>query len=194
MRHKESGESASPENGSCSCIQVCNGNYVNSTSCRRVFCCECGEAEWTHSTCSTYMKRCDTWLGIILQRRSSHFPLLCFLQEFCYDIKYADLTKKTLEVTVWDYDIGKSNDFIGKHRWTVAGQQQQPYSSASAAPLAFGPAEAAICPALSKAGDGETNNHWATLGTNRPAIVCSYLFLYSEGIILTKAIKSFYPT
>ncbi|KAK7907040.1 hypothetical protein WMY93_015652 [Mugilogobius chulae] len=33
--------------------------------------------------------------------------------EFCYDIKYADLTKKTLEVTVWDYDIGKSNDFIG---------------------------------------------------------------------------------
>lgn len=41
--------------------------------------------------------------------------LLCVLQEFCYDIKYADLTKKTLEVTVWDYDIGKSNDFIGKH-------------------------------------------------------------------------------
>lgn len=39
--------------------------------------------------------------------------LFCF-QEFCYDIKYADLTKKTLEVTVWDYDIGKSNDFIGK--------------------------------------------------------------------------------
>lgn len=38
------------------------------------------------------------------------------LQEFCYDIKYADLTKKTLEVTVWDYDIGKSNDFIGKYR------------------------------------------------------------------------------
>lgn len=36
------------------------------------------------------------------------------LQEFCYDIKYADLTKKTLEVTVWDYDIGKSNDFIGE--------------------------------------------------------------------------------
>ncbi|XP_057676208.1 double C2-like domain-containing protein beta isoform X1 [Corythoichthys intestinalis] len=36
-----------------------------------------------------------------------------FNEEFCYDIKYADLTKKTLEVTVWDYDIGKSNDFIG---------------------------------------------------------------------------------
>ncbi|XP_077403492.1 double C2-like domain-containing protein beta isoform X1 [Vanacampus margaritifer] len=36
-----------------------------------------------------------------------------FNEEFCYDIKYADLTKKTLEVTVWDYDLGKSNDFIG---------------------------------------------------------------------------------
>ncbi|XP_021173177.2 double C2-like domain-containing protein beta isoform X2 [Fundulus heteroclitus] len=36
-----------------------------------------------------------------------------FNEEFCYDIKYADLTKKTLEITVWDYDIGKSNDFIG---------------------------------------------------------------------------------
>lgn len=34
-------------------------------------------------------------------------------QEFCYEIKHGDLAKKTLEVTVWDYDIGKSNDFIG---------------------------------------------------------------------------------
>lgn len=52
------------------------------------------------------MRELDDW--------GSRFPLLCFLQEFCYDIKYADLTKKTLEVTVWDYDIGKSNDFIGE--------------------------------------------------------------------------------
>uniref|UniRef100_A0A8D0GV11 Double C2-like domain-containing protein n=1 Tax=Sphenodon punctatus TaxID=8508 RepID=A0A8D0GV11_SPHPU len=36
-----------------------------------------------------------------------------FNEEFCYEIKHGDLTKKTLEVTVWDYDIGKSNDFIG---------------------------------------------------------------------------------
>ncbi|XP_078081088.1 double C2-like domain-containing protein beta [Mustelus asterias] len=36
-----------------------------------------------------------------------------FNEEFCYEIKQADLAKKTLEVTVWDYDIGKSNDFIG---------------------------------------------------------------------------------
>lgn len=54
----------------------------------------------------------------MLERRVTKALLSCsfvFLQEFCYDIKYADLTKKTLEVTVWDYDIGKSNDFIGKH-------------------------------------------------------------------------------
>ncbi|XP_064205992.1 double C2-like domain-containing protein beta isoform X2 [Anguilla rostrata] len=36
-----------------------------------------------------------------------------FNEEFFYEIKYAELSKKTLEVTVWDYDIGKSNDFIG---------------------------------------------------------------------------------
>ncbi|XP_036052002.1 double C2-like domain-containing protein beta isoform X2 [Onychomys torridus] len=35
-----------------------------------------------------------------------------FNEEFCYEIKHGDLAKKTLEVTVWDYDIGKSNDFI----------------------------------------------------------------------------------
>ncbi|XP_059829198.1 double C2-like domain-containing protein beta isoform X2 [Hypanus sabinus] len=35
-----------------------------------------------------------------------------FNEEFFYEIKQADLAKKTLEITVWDYDIGKSNDFI----------------------------------------------------------------------------------
>uniref|UniRef100_A0A8B9M2C1 Double C2 domain beta n=1 Tax=Accipiter nisus TaxID=211598 RepID=A0A8B9M2C1_9AVES len=37
-----------------------------------------------------------------------------FNEEFCYEIKHGDLAKKTLEITVWDYDIGKSNDFIGE--------------------------------------------------------------------------------
>ncbi|XP_005987499.1 double C2-like domain-containing protein beta [Latimeria chalumnae] len=36
-----------------------------------------------------------------------------FNEEFFYEIKHGDLAKKTLEITVWDYDIGKSNDFIG---------------------------------------------------------------------------------
>uniref|UniRef100_A0A8C8S375 Double C2 domain alpha n=1 Tax=Pelusios castaneus TaxID=367368 RepID=A0A8C8S375_9SAUR len=34
-------------------------------------------------------------------------------EEFFYEIDQAELAQKSLEVTVWDYDIGKSNDFIG---------------------------------------------------------------------------------
>ncbi|XP_070571491.1 double C2-like domain-containing protein beta isoform X9 [Ptychodera flava] len=34
-------------------------------------------------------------------------------EEFTYDVKLNELAKKTLEVTVWDKDIGKSNDYIG---------------------------------------------------------------------------------
>ena len=30
-----------------------------------------------------------------------------------YDIKQAELAKKTLEITVWDHDVGKANDYIG---------------------------------------------------------------------------------
>ncbi|KAL3856404.1 hypothetical protein ACJMK2_011169, partial [Sinanodonta woodiana] len=36
-----------------------------------------------------------------------------FNEEFIYEIKLSDLAKKTLELTVWDKDIGKANDFIG---------------------------------------------------------------------------------
>ncbi|XP_072921915.1 rabphilin-3A-like isoform X2 [Hemitrygon akajei] len=36
-----------------------------------------------------------------------------FNEEFFYDIKHSDLAKKTLELSVWDYDIGKANDYIG---------------------------------------------------------------------------------
>lgn len=35
-------------------------------------------------------------------------------QEFFYEMELSALATKTLEVTVWDYDIGKSNDFIGE--------------------------------------------------------------------------------
>ncbi|KAK3086805.1 hypothetical protein FSP39_023732 [Pinctada imbricata] len=34
-------------------------------------------------------------------------------EEFIYEIKHNELAKKTLEITVWDRDIGKSNDFVG---------------------------------------------------------------------------------
>uniref|UniRef100_A0A8C5LM93 Rabphilin-3A n=1 Tax=Leptobrachium leishanense TaxID=445787 RepID=A0A8C5LM93_9ANUR len=36
-----------------------------------------------------------------------------FNEEFFYEIKHSDLAKKQLDVSVWDYDIGKSNDYIG---------------------------------------------------------------------------------
>uniref|UniRef100_A0A8D3C5F1 Rabphilin-3A n=1 Tax=Scophthalmus maximus TaxID=52904 RepID=A0A8D3C5F1_SCOMX len=36
-----------------------------------------------------------------------------FNEEFSYDIKHSELAKKSLDVSVWDYDIGKSNDYIG---------------------------------------------------------------------------------
>ncbi len=45
-------------------------------------------------------------------------PVMVFFsvwfQEFSYEIKHAELAKKTLDVSVWDYDMGKSNDFIGE--------------------------------------------------------------------------------
>ncbi|XP_033120144.1 double C2-like domain-containing protein beta isoform X2 [Anneissia japonica] len=36
-----------------------------------------------------------------------------FHEEFSYDVNYSELSKKTLEVTVWDHDFGKSNDYLG---------------------------------------------------------------------------------
>ena len=41
-------------------------------------------------------------------------PGVLLLQEFFYDIKHSDLAKKSLDISVWDYDIGKSNDYIGE--------------------------------------------------------------------------------
>lgn len=48
--------------------------------------------------------------------------LLCTppAQEFSYEVSLDQLAKKTLEITVWDYDLGMSNDFIGRLRNAVA--------------------------------------------------------------------------
>ncbi len=35
-------------------------------------------------------------------------------QEFSYEVPLDQLAKKTLEISVWDYDLGMSNDFIGR--------------------------------------------------------------------------------
>lgn len=43
-------------------------------------------------------------------------------QEFSYDVSLDQLAKKTLEISVWDYDLGMSNDFIGrqqKKKWVT---------------------------------------------------------------------------
>ncbi|XP_071790720.1 rabphilin-3A-like isoform X4 [Asterias amurensis] len=36
-----------------------------------------------------------------------------FNEEFHYEVAHSDLAKKTLEITVWDKDLGKHNDYIG---------------------------------------------------------------------------------
>ncbi|XP_026125229.1 double C2-like domain-containing protein beta isoform X2 [Carassius auratus] len=36
-----------------------------------------------------------------------------FNEEFSYEVPLDQLAKKTLEISVWDYDLGMSNDFIG---------------------------------------------------------------------------------
>ena len=108
-------------------FRVHNFNYANPAACRRrVWLWRCWSRTDSYSTCSTTCSTCGDFVLLGDVRRWDVCLLLhvwaeeelqlvfSSLQEFCYDIKYADLTKKTLEVTVWDYDIGKSNDFIGR--------------------------------------------------------------------------------
>lgn len=55
-----------------------------------------------------------------IQKKSKHKTTVMkktlnpeFNEEFFYEIPLSELANKTLEVTVWDYDLGRSNDFIG---------------------------------------------------------------------------------
>uniref|UniRef100_A0A673N9E7 Rabphilin-3A n=1 Tax=Sinocyclocheilus rhinocerous TaxID=307959 RepID=A0A673N9E7_9TELE len=45
-----------------------------------------------------------------------------FNEEFSYEIKHAELAKKTLDISVWDYDIGKCNDYIGGCRLGITAK------------------------------------------------------------------------
>uniref|UniRef100_A0A3Q2E8M9 Double C2-like domain-containing protein n=1 Tax=Cyprinodon variegatus TaxID=28743 RepID=A0A3Q2E8M9_CYPVA len=61
-----------------------------------------------------------TYLKPDVQKKSKHKTAVIkktlnpeFNEEFFYEITFSELASKTLEVTVWDYDLGKSNDFIG---------------------------------------------------------------------------------
>ncbi|CAG5907046.1 double C2-like domain-containing protein alpha isoform 2-T3 [Menidia menidia] len=61
-----------------------------------------------------------TYLKPDVQKKSKHKTAVIkktlnpeFNEEFFYEISFSELATKTLEVTVWDYDLGRSNDFIG---------------------------------------------------------------------------------
>lgn len=46
-------------------------------------------------------------------------------QEFSYEVTLDQLAKKTLEISVWDYDLGMSNDFIGRLRKKLWGEEKR---------------------------------------------------------------------
>uniref|UniRef100_A0A3P9HZD3 C2 domain-containing protein n=1 Tax=Oryzias latipes TaxID=8090 RepID=A0A3P9HZD3_ORYLA len=61
-----------------------------------------------------------TYLKPDVQKKSKHKTAVIkktlnpeFNEEFFYEISFSELATKMLEVTVWDYDLGRSNDFIG---------------------------------------------------------------------------------
>ena len=43
-----------------------------------------------------------------------------FNEEFVFDTKMTELPKQALEITVWDKDYGKSNDYLGKKHTNIA--------------------------------------------------------------------------
>ncbi|XP_041095355.1 double C2-like domain-containing protein beta [Polyodon spathula] len=51
-------------------------------------------------------------INVLANETLSHSDCL-LSQEFLYEIAHEDLAKKTLDISVWDYDLGMSNDFIG---------------------------------------------------------------------------------
>lgn len=62
------------------------------------------------------VRECADLISWYFSSTSTALACVCvfILQEFFYEITFSELAKKTLEVTVWDYDLGKSNDFIGE--------------------------------------------------------------------------------
>lgn len=67
--------------------------------------------EWTHDCADEFNKTCPWATGNCV---FDEWIFWITLQEFSLDIKHSELAKKTLDISVWDYDIGKSNDYIGK--------------------------------------------------------------------------------
>lgn len=54
------------------------------------------------------------WIQMLFVFLCQNWLLSSTTQEFSYEVPHDQLAKKTLEISVWDYDLGMSNDFIGE--------------------------------------------------------------------------------
>ena len=67
----------------------------------------------THTLKKTLNPEFNEVRGLNSQLFSLLRTALLSLQDFAYKITSQELRSRSLEVTVWDYDIGKRNDYIG---------------------------------------------------------------------------------
>lgn len=98
------------------------------------------------------------------------------LQEFSLDIKHSELAKKTLDISVWDYDIGKSNDYIGKCLPSVTTLQVQCQNFS----LAHHPASLTGGCQLGITAKGERLKHWYECLKNKDKKIERWHTLYNE--------------
>lgn len=71
-------------------------------------------------------------------------------------MELSTLATKTLEVTVWDYDIGKSNDFIGEWRSPPGVREVEERGTDRLACLACSSGGVSLGPGAR----GEAQKHW----------------------------------